>query len=149
MVWIFYLSLIFKLVFLANFRRSKVCFLLCFCFSQLKYTSFQIYIFQDLIRLLCVSLQNKKQELYQSLHNLELPQCKGLQVNLSFIDYFLHIRENLKKIFLFNVQVVYLHQVYFYTVRKVWYISSNLNSKLFRFHSAHPNLHTHLELKNY
>ena len=33
-----------------------------------------------------------------------------------------------------------LGQSYFYTMRKVWYTSSNLNSKLFRFHSAHPNL---------
>ena len=31
-------------------------------------------------------------------------------------------------------------QSYSYIMRKVWYISSNLNSKLFRFHCVRPNL---------
>ena len=33
-----------------------------------------------------------------------------------------------------------------YIMRKVWYISSNLNSNLRRFHCTHPNLHTNVFL---
>ena len=35
---------------------------------------------------------------------------------------------------------IQLGQSYSYIMRKVWYISSNLNSKLFRFHCVRPNL---------
>ena len=34
-----------------------------------------------------------------------------------------------------------LGQSYSYIMRKVWYISSNLNSKLFRFHRVRPNMY--------
>ena len=33
-------------------------------------------------------------------------------------------------------------QSYSYIMRKAWYVSSNLNSKLFRFHCVRPMLHT-------